>query len=400
VRSRIAYAAWGSLLCSAGGAFAWACTGSDPSFVAQADAGDVEPADAVADGAGEPQPDAVDRDADAADAAELPNIVFVTSATYNGKLGGLAGADAICNALAKDAGLGAGFVAWLSTASVNASSRLGAARGWVRTDGKPFADTVADLTAGKTLYPLTRDELGAETPNAMVWTGTGGNGTATTDRCSDWTDDGSAVGATQLGRYGTTRGGKSVWTNDSTARCDTELPLYCFQTSRSSVVVVPPPTGRVAFLSESDFDPSTGLAAADAMCAAEGAAAGLGGTFKALLATSTVSPASRFDTSGPAWFRPDGVQLTAVAAFLSIDKLSAPIALHADGSVSAGDVTALAFTGSTSAAKVGSATCSDWSSSASSAQATVGYASLFDATYISGQLEPCSVPAGVYCFEE
>ena len=52
------------------------------------------------------------------------------------------------------------------------------------------------------------------------------------------------------------------------------------------------------------------LAGADALCADEAAAAGLGGKFLALLATSTASAASRFaDLDGAVWVRLDGVPL-------------------------------------------------------------------------------------------
>lgn len=96
--------------------------------------------------------------------APKPNIAFVTSTTYNGDLGGLAGADQKCQALAEAAGLPANvYKAWLSTSNENAKDRLGSARGWVRKDGKPFADTVADIVSGKIFHPLRIDENGADT---------------------------------------------------------------------------------------------------------------------------------------------------------------------------------------------------------------------------------------------
>jgi hypothetical protein len=125
---------------------------------------------------------------------EPPNIVFVTSVAYDGNLGGLAGADQKCQALAEAAGLPANtYRAWLSTPSVNAVSRLGAARGWVRVDGKPFADTKADIQAGRLFHPIRVDESGNydDTPwGSNVWTGTGSDGALVWSgyTCNGWTD--------------------------------------------------------------------------------------------------------------------------------------------------------------------------------------------------------------------
>lgn len=52
--------------------------------------------------------------------------VFVTSQTYTGNLGGLAGADAQCNLLAKAAGLEGSYLAWLSDATESPSTRFNA----------------------------------------------------------------------------------------------------------------------------------------------------------------------------------------------------------------------------------------------------------------------------------
>ena len=60
------------------------------------------------------------------------NRVFVTSSKKTGDFGGLAGGDTECNSLASLAGLPGTYVAWLSTATVNASTRLGSAQGFVR----------------------------------------------------------------------------------------------------------------------------------------------------------------------------------------------------------------------------------------------------------------------------
>src|SRR5262245_55485496 len=80
------------------------------------------------------------------------NVGFVRSGLTDGGIGGLAQADAICAQRAIEGSLPGTYVAYLSTTTVNAIDRLAGARGWVRPDGQPFADTTADIAAGIVLY--------------------------------------------------------------------------------------------------------------------------------------------------------------------------------------------------------------------------------------------------------
>ena len=106
------------------------------------------------------------------------NLVFVTSTTHTGNLGGLDGADGICNTRAMLAGLPGIYVAWLSTSTVDALSRIGGARGFVRTDGEPFADQPSDLvTSNEVWNAIHLDENGNDVGMDSVWTGTLKNGT-------------------------------------------------------------------------------------------------------------------------------------------------------------------------------------------------------------------------------
>jgi len=76
---------------------------------------------------------------------------------------GLAGADSACQARASAASLTGTYRAWLSTSGtggVNAIARLGTGRGWVRPDGKPFADTTNDISNGHIFCPPRLDEFG------------------------------------------------------------------------------------------------------------------------------------------------------------------------------------------------------------------------------------------------
>ncbi|MBK9030190.1 MAG: InlB B-repeat-containing protein [Myxococcales bacterium] len=241
-----------------------------------------------------------------------PNFAFVTSTTRTGNLGGLAGADAICQAAATAVNLAGTYRAWLSTSTVNASSRLAPASGWVRVDGKPFVNTVADLTSGRIFYPLVINERGGNIVGSTVWTGTSSSGVLSGTACTNWTDGTTAGLSASIGfnEYGT-----SGWTQNGGGACTGSQHLYCFGVDRTATVAPPPATAvRRAFVSSAAWLPNGGLAGADVLCASEASAAGLTGSFRALLATTGASAASRFSTAGNPWARVDDVVLAPTAA--------------------------------------------------------------------------------------
>jgi hypothetical protein len=87
--------------------------------------------------------------------------MFVTSTSQSGAMGGLAGADGICNGLAQHAGLPGRYQAWLCdgvTAPIDRS--LHATVPYVRTDGGIIARGWTDLTDGFIDLPINRDEFG------------------------------------------------------------------------------------------------------------------------------------------------------------------------------------------------------------------------------------------------
>ncbi|MBA3453176.1 MAG: hypothetical protein H0T42_08790 [Deltaproteobacteria bacterium] len=74
--------------------------------------------------------------------------------------------------------------------------------------------------------------------------------------------------------------------------------------------------GRIAFVSDSVFTASMGLAGADALCNLDAAAAQLPGTYRAWLGSSAGGPDSRFAPAGDPWRRVDGPRLAPTAADL------------------------------------------------------------------------------------
>jgi len=177
-----------------------------------------------------------------------PNIAFATSSVQSGALNGLAGADKICQTLADSVHLGGTYVAYLSQATAagvitNAPSRVGSATGWVRTDGKPVANDIAQMAPGALFNPIILDESGndASTKTTNVWTNTRSDGTAfgtnTDQQCyngfvpfAPWT---GAQGYTMYGNIAVAIGNKVV--ADDADQCSYEMHLYCFGIDRKAI---------------------------------------------------------------------------------------------------------------------------------------------------------------------
>jgi len=143
--------------------------------------------------------------------AAAPTMSFFITSVGSGRggdLGGLAGADAHCQALAAAAGAGGRtWRAYLSAKGVNARDRIGAGP-WRNAQGLVVAQSLAELhgDAPGLTKQTALTERGAivngrgDTPNTHdILTGSQADGTAFTDAedhtCRDWTsgDAGSAM---------------------------------------------------------------------------------------------------------------------------------------------------------------------------------------------------------------
>ena len=207
-----------------------------------------------------------------------------------------------------------------------------------------------------------------------------------------------------MGEIGLVVSGPFGWSDAGAFPCDVTEPsgplLYCFDTSHIAPLGITPVTGRIGFVSTGTFDPSTGIAAADAICQSEAAAAALPNatTFLSLLSTSTASAASRFNVSAGSepFVRPDGIEIAA-APTLAAGTLDSGIWQNADGTyVTAG--TTLAWTGSTNPSTLGSHTCNNWITKSASITGSVGDSSRTDFWFNDGATA-CSGSSVVYCLE-
>jgi hypothetical protein len=161
---------------------------------------------------------AVDASADGGTTTSPNMTFFITSRTGDGNLGGLTGADTICNTLAAAAGVGnKQWFAYLSTTTplVHAKERIGEGP-WYNAAGVKIADTNAELhNDNQVLWPqndpsIALDERGRRVPGREdpeippnehdIITGTNKDGTAHPDNCNNWTD-GTAAFKAMVGHH-------------------------------------------------------------------------------------------------------------------------------------------------------------------------------------------------------
>jgi hypothetical protein len=279
------------------------------------------------------------------------NMVFITAATYDGNLGGLDGADAKCAAEASAVGLSGAYVALLSTETVDARSRLvlpgtqTPARGFVRMDGKPIADTVDDLfTKYTVLYPILFDSEGRILPTSSrvldedqyVFSGSFENGTRRPElTCKSFTSDG-AGDPVECGQPGS---GPGAWLRSIGGNCGPkgvygrDSHIYCFGvSSQTPLPILDPLPGKRIYLTKSSLH-MAGRAAANALCDAEKPAGT--GTVKALIST-TDQPAAAVLSMTTRYRRVDNVIVGTGAQLIGVSRgqglLESGIWQNGDGS--------------------------------------------------------------------
>ena len=155
------------------------------------------------------------------------HMIFVTNNTYTGStLGGITGADAICQTKGNTFITGKTWKAVLSTATVNANStgRIEVASGAeVRNlNGALIATSNSDLWDGGIGAAISvQNTFGTTT--ASVWTGTTAGGAVDgTNTCGNWT------GTSGNGRRALPTSILGTWIYNSTRVCTTAYRIYCF----------------------------------------------------------------------------------------------------------------------------------------------------------------------------
>jgi len=194
-------------------------------------------------GNGIPQPgeecddgNAIDDDACSNDCVK-PRLVFVTTAKFDGNLGGLAGADTKCGmaGMTADPNLPVNaWRAWLSDDNGSPSTRFDTTfTGWYRlVDGTPIAKGWSDLIDGSLLAAINLTEKAAVPVEPLsVWSNTSPAGTQIdAEHCNNW----MSSMFDPDGRVGDTTAANAGWTNlndadNNPAPCFGALHLFCFQ---------------------------------------------------------------------------------------------------------------------------------------------------------------------------
>ena len=160
-----------------------------------------------------------------------PKKVFVTADSWNGNLGGVAGADAKCAAAASTAGLAGSYKAWISTSSYSpatSSSFYKHTGPYITLNNKKIADDFTDLTSGSVQSVVDVDQNGTPfSTEQYTWTGTRSSGTlrSTSYTCNNWTTGTSG----SSGWRGSTNRDNKWWTDFNMQSCDNTFRLYCLE---------------------------------------------------------------------------------------------------------------------------------------------------------------------------
>ena len=169
---------------------------------------------------------------------ESEKIVFVTEGVYEGDLGGLAGADAICQSDAEDAGLTVTFRAWLSDSASSPATDPSWYKSpvpYLLTDGRIIAENWQDLTDGVLLNAIDRTAGGNVVGQPeWVWTNTRIDGSAyhlsSLQTCDEFTT--KYTGTSAIGRLRPSS--PADWTEYlEYFNCGIAAHLYCIQNHRS-----------------------------------------------------------------------------------------------------------------------------------------------------------------------
>ena len=263
--------------------------------------------------------------------------------------------------------------------------------------------------------PLDRDERALVISALdLFWTGTDETGRAfdplPSELCADWTSSSSALGSV----LGSTFETKVAWTTSFGGSCASHHHLVCLETgaggSQPPVATLGP--AALAFVTSAvgsgdlsgwaRANGQTGLAAADAICTGEAAAAHLPEpqSFVAWLSTSTRDARDRLPAN-LAWRRVDGTGIASNRADLIDGWLAAPV-----NETAASDYLPLApawlapsWTGSAyDGSRLPGESCRDWVSASEDDSGLGGAANSAAADWTDGRPYSCDRLLPLYCF--
>lgn len=326
------------------------------------------------------------------------HVVFVTSANVSGNLG-IQGADKLCNDLARSANLAGPFAAWLSDSTLRnggAVNRI-ADTSYALVDGSTIATDKAALVSpnGGVLGAISLTEWG-QARETSVWTGTSALGNAMMDvsglplTCSDWVSNSANV----RGETGLSVTNKPNWTEDTSAPCSTQLPVYCFPAAPAPV------NGALVFVTRDPIaylgDGLASIRSADAICAEAAAQADLVGTFVAWLSDGQTNAVDRI--LDRAYVRTDGKRVASSKADLTDGELENAIEYDQFGNpIDPYFADGFVWTGTKANGTAGQH-CSGWRAS-DSLDGTVGHVTSTGSSWTELRVDSCGGPNHLYCFQ-
>lgn len=157
--------------------------------------------------------------------------IFLSSQTYTGNLGGLAGADQKCNTLAQNAGLTGTFKAWLSDSVAFPRDRfIHSDVPYILMNKVKIAENWADLIDGNLNAAITlTEERRVISSTPAVWTNSISNGeryfSSLYSTCSNFTSQDSG----NSGIAGSSNRKDIGWSYDSYIQCSQPARLYCVE---------------------------------------------------------------------------------------------------------------------------------------------------------------------------
>jgi hypothetical protein len=305
------------------------------------------------------------------------NLVFASSATFLGNLGGAAAYQTQCNKLATNAGInnatGDAYIAWMAASNYAPVTLLGSSRGWVRMDQLPWIDDMTNaLASGAVYYPVAYDENGLR---VIGYTFSGMNGSGALDAaqyaCNDWSD------TTLNAHKGHTHAGAKGWpyNNVGISSCNVASRVLCVMKGMSTPVSLTAATGKKIYLTKSAWVPGGGLAAADTKCMTEAPASVT--SAKAILVASTRALTDVLGAT-TVYVRPDGVRVGSGAEIAQAMNVNAPASIesavvqYGSGAFVDPASAQLLWTGVSRKLTPDKETCNDWTSNAATDAATGG----------------------------
>lgn len=154
-----------------------------------------------------------------------PKRVFVTSTSYTGNLGGIAGANAKCAARASAASLTGTYLAWVGDGTGDPDGSFTKSYPYYQVNASTAVATgYASLTDGNLNNPIDRDEFGNPQFD-YVWTNVDVGGMAQSLSCLNW----SSAASSDVGGLGSTAEVNGGWTAAGAVSCNQPRRLYCFE---------------------------------------------------------------------------------------------------------------------------------------------------------------------------